>query len=190
MKPLPIKIPLILASVSPRRRHLLKESGYRFRVVSSHVSERISKSLSPSKMVTSLALRKALAVSKRYPNCLVLAADTIVFIDGKVIGKPRDPSHAKKLLLTLSGRWQKVYTGVAVVCKRLALVRSSFAVSSVKMRSLKNDEINHASTKHLDKAGAYAVQEKDDQFVEKIIGDYDNVVGLPMRVVRRLLRLA
>jgi septum formation protein len=134
-----------------------------------------------------LALKKARAVARLHPHAVVLGADTIVYINKHVVGKPRDARHARKILSELSGAWQRVYTGVAVVREGGKHSRVAHAVSRVKMRSLTDKDIERASSRHMDKAGAYAVQEKKDPFVEKIVGDYDNVVGLPMRLVRRLL---
>ncbi len=181
-------IRIVLASGSPRRKKILRDNGIRFRVEASGVSERARAGLSPSALVKMLALRKALFVARKNPTETVLGADTIVFINGKVVGKPRDAAHGRRMLLELSGVWQKVYTGVAVVSdggKRRAV---EAAVSRVKMKTLTPEEIERASKKHLDKAGGYAVQERKDAFVERIEGDYDNVVGLPMRLVRKLLR--
>jgi septum formation protein len=168
----------------------MKESGYRFRIIPSHVPENASTRLSPKKFVNHLALKKALHIAQRFPHDVILGADTIVYWKGKIIGKPRHPKHAEEILNDLSGAWQKVYTGVAVVWKGgdKRLVRA--AVTSVKFRLLKDNEIRRAASKHLDKAGAYSVQEEDDPFVERINGDFDNVVGLPMRVVNALLRRA
>lgn len=135
-----------------------------------------------------LAVRKAVSVARRHANAVVLGADTVVFINGKVVGKPKNAAHARRMLAELSGAWQKVYTGVALVERAGKRSVSGVAMSRVRMRRLSEAEIERASNKHLDKAGAYAVQERGDAFVEKIIGDYDNVVGLPMRLVKRLLR--
>ena len=126
--------------------------------------------------------------SKKYSNDVVLGADTIVYLRGRIIGKPRHPKHASEILKDLSGAWQKVYTGVAVVWGGGEHRLFKAAVTSVKIRTLREKDIRWASAKHLDKAGAYSVQEKNDPFVEKIVGDFDNVVGLPMRVVEELLR--
>jgi septum formation protein len=184
---MPSKPRLILASASPRRKSLMREAGYRFKIIPSHVSERAPRGLKEAKLVTYLALKKALSVSKKYPFDVILGADTLVFLDHHVIGKPRDHRHAAKMLGQLSGRWQKVYTGVAVVWEGGKQRSAQSALSYVKFRDLKAQEIQKASKQNLDKAGAYAVQEKRDGFVEKIRGDYNNVVGLPMRVVKKLL---
>jgi septum formation protein len=181
---------LILASESPRRRRLLKEAGFKFRVLPSRIKETHSKRLSPSRIVRTLAIKKALKISRQHPHDYVIGSDTIVFINRHVVGKPRHARHAESILRELSGAWQKVYTGVALVWDGGKSIKSGVAVSSVKMRALNFADIKRASRTHLDKAGAYAVQETKDPFVEKIRGDYDNVVGFPMRIVRRLLRFS
>lgn len=165
----------------------MREAGHRFRVVVSHVKETAPRGISPSGLVGMLAQKKALAVARQHPRAMVIGADTIVYINGQVVGKPRDKAHAARILNELSGAWQKVYTGVSVVWNGGKKQKRGVAVSRVKMRKLNEKDIAWASRKHLDKAGAYAVQEKRDPFVEKIVGDYDNVVGLPMRLVNRLL---
>lgn len=180
----------ILASASPRRKQLLKEIGCRFRVVPSRVSERAPAGLGHSALVRALALKKARSVAKRNPSEVVLGADTLVFLDDKVIGKPRNPAHAAVILRHLSGRWQKVYTGVAVVWEGGRKQLSGVRLSWVKMKQLSEKQIANVAHRHLDKAGAYSVQSKRDKFVEKIRGDYDNVVGLPVKLTTRLLRRA
>jgi septum formation protein len=165
----------------------MRDAGYRFRVVPSRVSERTKKGISPRELVRSLAVKKARAISRRFPTDVVLGADTVVFINGNVIGKPKGPAHARAILMELSGAWQKVYTGVAVVWDGGRRTRSRVAVSQVKLRKLDLPDLERASRRHLDKAGAYAVQETNDPFVETIRGDYDNVVGLPMKAVKKLL---
>lgn len=180
----------VLASASPRRRQLMKEGGYRFKIVPSRAKETYPSRLPHRGVVQLLAKKKALDVAARFPDKVVIGADTIVSIGGKIIGKPRNRRHAKWILKRLSGRWQRVYTGVAVAWKGGRRVETGYAVSHVKLKVLSDGEIDRASKRHLDKAGAYAVQERRDPFVTRIRGDYDNVVGLPMKVVNRLLALA
>ncbi len=165
----------------------MKEAGYRFKIVVSNAKETVPRGVGPHSLVRTLALKKALAVAKHHPQAVVLGADTIVYINKRIVGKPRDQKHAVRILRELSGAWQKVYTGVAVVWAGGKRHKQSVAVSKVKIRKLTEKDLAWASAKHLDKAGAYAVQEKRDPFVEKIVGDYDNVVGLPMRLVKKLL---
>jgi len=179
---------IILASQSPRRRALLKKAGIKFRSIPSGVKEKHNRGLTPARLVCRLALQKALWVAKKYPTHKVLGADTLVFIGSHVIGKPKNKRQAEKILSRLSGSWQRVYTGVAVVWDGGKKRRFRSALSYVKLKKLTNEDIKRACRKHMDKAGAYAVQEKQDPFVERIRGEYDNVVGLPVRLVRRLLR--
>lgn len=178
---------LILASASPRRRLLMRKHGYKFRIVPSHVSEVVRGKLSPRQFVNHLALKKAVHIAKKYPQSVVLGADTIVFQGGKIIGKPKHAEDASKILWRLSGAWQKVYTGVAIAWAGGEMTLVQTAVTGVKFRRLTDKDVRMAARKHLDKAGAYSVQQKNDPFVERMVGDYDNVVGLPMRVVKRLL---
>ncbi|OGR47037.1 MAG: septum formation protein Maf [Elusimicrobia bacterium GWA2_66_18] len=178
---------LILASASPRRRAILRSAGVRFRVDPSRVDEG-SREKDPRRLVVALARRKALEVSRRHPELPVLGADTIVVCAGELLGKPRDLKDAARMITLQSGRWQRVYTGTALVVGRR--VFTDLAVTKVKARRLDAGRLRRLSGKHMDKAGAYAVQDDHDPLVEKIVGDRDNVVGLPMRSVRRLLARA
>jgi len=182
--------PLILASGSPRRRELMQEAGYSFRTVPSPVLEGFPEGMDPQKIVVALALRKAKSISRKNPKAVVVGADTLVWVDGRPLGKPKNFDHAKIMLKILSGRWQQVYTGVAVIWNGGAREKAGYSISHVKLKNLSEEEIKQAAKKHLDKAGAYAVQDKKDPFVEKIKGDYDNVVGLPMTLLDRLLKSA
>lgn len=178
--------PIILASASPRRRGLLKEIGLKFKVLPSHCDES-TVTKRPSAIVMELALRKALSVAKGLKRGIVIGADTIVVIGGKVTGKPDDEKHALKILFALNGSKHKVYSGVAVVDVSSGVKQVSYAVSTVKMRKLPPGQLKALAHKHLDKAGAYAIQEKEDCFVEKIEGDYFNVVGLPLTLLKGML---
>jgi septum formation protein len=178
---------LILASGSPRRRALLRAAGVRFRVVVSGVDENIGETR-PRAMVLKLARLKALAIAAKNPGELVLGADTTVVCAGQILGKPENLADAVRMITLQSGRWQRVYTGVALVRGRR--VWTGLAVSRVKARKLDAERLRRLAGKHMDKAGGYAVQDKKDPLVERIVGDRDNVVGLPMRVVRRLLAKA
>ena len=178
---------LVLASSSARRRSILREAGLSFRVDPSHIDENIGETR-PRELVRKLARLKALEVAKRRPDAWVLGADTIVVCEGEILGKPRDVADALRMLTLLSGRWQRVYTGVALVLGRRAYV--DVAVSRVKARRLDAERLRRLAGKHMDKSGAYAVQDHRDPLVERIVGDRDNVMGLPMRVVRELLRRA
>lgn len=178
---------IILASASPRRRALLKKHGIRFRVVPSHVSEDGKRS-SPKALVKHLALKKARHVSRAHPKDIVLGADTVVVLDKEILGKPLHKKEALRMLSRLSGSIHRVYTGVALVQKMRRKTLQACDVTTVKMRKLSPQQIRLAAQKHLDKAGAYAIQQKNDPFVEWIKGDYENVVGLPVKRVKQLLK--
>jgi septum formation protein len=179
---------LILASASPRRRTILRAAGIYFRVDPSRVDES-SPERNPRRLVLSLARRKALSVARRHPESTpVLGADTIVVCAGEILGKPKDLPDAVRMLTLQSGRLQRVYTGVALARGRR--VFADVAVTKVYSRRLSAENLRRLAGKHMDKAGAYAIQDRRDPLVARIVGDRDNVVGLPMRVVRRLLARA
>jgi septum formation protein len=179
---------LILASGSPQRRKLLKELGIPFRIVVPGVDES-STQKRPDRLVSSLALRKARAISDRHPGSLVLGADTIVVHRGNIVLKPLDVKDSQRILRKLNGRWHRVYTGVALIDTAGKAWRG-FAVSRVKARKLPEAALDRFVGRHMDKAGGYAVQDKNDPFIEKIVGPLDNVIGLPLDTVKRLLRHA
>ena len=139
-------------------------------------------------LVILLARRKALAVAKARPQDVVIGADTLVVCAGKILGKPKDAAHALRILSLLNGRWQRVYTGVAVCDQGGTRMVSTAVLSRVKARRLSPQQLAVFAGKHLDKAGAYAVQDKKDPFIERIEGPFDNVVGLPVAAVGDLLR--
>lgn len=178
--------PLILASASPQRRRLLAAAGIRFRVVPSGVEED-NRGRDPRRLALRLALEKARAVARRFPNRWVLGADTLVVCRGRVIGKPRDSADAMRILRLLNGVWQSVITGVALVHAGDGKVLKGAAVSRVKARRMPEGWLRAFSRKHLDKAGAYSVQDAEDPFIERVVGPLDNVIGLPVDLVRRLL---
>lgn len=180
---------LILASASPQRRLLLRKAGVRFRVAPSGVPES-SRLKEPRRLVLALARRKAAAVAARHPGAWVLGADTVVVCRGRILGKPRDAADALRILRLLNGAWQKVYTGVALLRSGRGPVLDGVAVSRVKAHRMPEAWLRRYATKHPDKAGAYSVQHRDDPFIEKVLGPFDNVVGLPVALVRRLLARA
>ncbi|MDR2616797.1 MAG: Maf family protein [Endomicrobium sp.] len=167
---------IILASCSPRRISLLKQWGLSFLVIPSNTNE-TSYLKKPSFIVKELALRKANSIAKQYKNSVVLAADTIVVLNGQVIGKPKDKKESKKIIKELNGSIHKVYTGVAIVEGDSRDV--FYDVSKVKMKKLPQKNLKQLFGKHMDKAASYAIQDSQDDFVEKIYGDYYTVVGLP-----------
>ena len=173
---------LLLASSSPRRRELLSDAGVEFEVVSPDVPESESTALSIRELTTLNATRKALAVARRAPDAVVLAADTLVALDGHVIGKPVDMHDAVAILRRLSGRQHQVCTSV-FLCRASSSERQSFhVISHVKFHSLGEAGIRSylAKINPLDKAGAYAAQGHGREIIERIDGSYTNVVGLPV----------
>ena len=177
---------LILASKSPRRRALLKKLRIPFRVLPSHVSEH-SDEKRPHKLVQELALRKAQSVAKKFKAGTVVGADTLVFLGAKILGQPKDAKEAYQMLYRLSGSTHRVLTGVAVVDVQSGEFFVDYAESRVRMKKMPLEMIMKLSMKHLDKAGSYAIQEKKDPIAKVISGSYDNVVGLPVSLVKKLL---
>ena len=171
---------IILASGSPRRRELLEQLGLEFTVEKSD-SEEVYYSAVPSEIVQELAVQKAEDDFCRHTGeeVLVIGADTIVVLDGQILGKPKDAADARRMLTGLSGRTHQVYTGTSLIWPG---GRKSFAVcTDVTFYPLTKEEIDVyiATGDPFDKAGAYGIQTGAMKFVEKINGDYNNVVGLP-----------
>ena len=182
----PVK--LILASASPRRKFLLKQLKIPFTVLPSRLFEPPPGTLDPAIYARKLALAKARVVAKQAGTGLVLGADTIVVIKGEILGKPADPADGIRMLSRLQGTTHKVITGVALVDAATGKEIQAHAVSSVTMKPLSLKEIARIAPKHLDKAGGYAAQEKKDPVIKKVKGSYTNVVGLPMELVKKLLK--
>ncbi len=180
---------IILASNSPRRRELLERIGIReFHIVSPDVDESVEAGLSPADMVERLSRRKAQAVAGRVPaGSLVIAADTVVALDGAVLGKPRSEADAFAMLSALSGREHHVYTGVTVVRGDRALTEHE--ETAVAFRDVGPEEIRAyvATGEPMDKAGAYGIQGRGALLVSGIRGDYCNVMGLPVFRLGRML---
>ena len=176
---------LILASKSPRRIEILKSLGEKFEIIPSQCAERSTKKR-PSARVVELATQKAFDVANKYPAATIIGADTLVFCKGEIIGKPKDKQDALRILKKLNGTWQSVYTGVCIVCKNTHQIVYGYDVSHCKARRLPAEELMHYAGKHMDKAGAYAVQDDEDPFIEKIVGSKTNVVGFPVEFYQHL----
>lgn len=179
---------LILASQSPRRRELLARAGVPFRVIVKDVAEEHDAALPPEELCARNAAAKAAAVAQDFPEHIVIGADTLVFIDGLPLGKPANEEEASRMLATLQGRTHCVCTAVAVFMP--GGERRDFAEKSyVTFRPLSPQAIaQYMELVHVfDKAGAYAIQEHGDLIIEKIEGDYDNIVGLPLAHLLRVL---
>lgn len=179
---------LILASGSPRRAELLRAAGFDFDVHAQDVDERLLPGEDPATHVIRLAREKARKVLLRRDREAVLAADTVVVIDGAVLGKPADDRDAARMLRQLSGRTHQVLTGVAV--RVPGRESSDLARTDVRFVPLSEGEIAWyvASGEPRDKAGAYAIQGLASRFAERIDGSYSNVVGLPIALVYRMLQ--
>jgi septum formation protein len=176
-------VKLILASASPRRAELLRAAGFEFDVLVADVDETLDPGESPDGYVRRLALAKAEAVKPRAGGRPVLGADTVVVIDGRVLGKPADMADARRMLRLLAGRQHTVMTGVHLT-SGTTIVDST----RVEFAGLTASEIDWyvATGEPMDKAGAYAVQGLASRFVTRIDGSYSNVVGLPVAVVYQL----
>jgi septum formation protein len=181
------RLRLILASKSPRRRLILKALGIPFQVMPSHIPENTTETR-PARLVQELALRKAEAVAKRAKHGIVLGADTVVVLGEQILGQPKDSDDAYRMLYRLSGTTHRVFTGVVVLNAASGKRRVSYAVSTVRMKRLPIDRLLQLSRKNLDKAGAYAIQSQHDPIAKVIKGAYDNVVGLPLKLVKQLLQ--
>jgi septum formation protein len=190
---------LILASSSPRRADLLRAAGYAFDVVVAAVAEHERNGETPADHVRRLAAEKAAAVHAALtgsvmtvqgfgPESIVLGADTVVVVDGAILGKPRDDRDAAEMLRQLSGRDHEVVTGVSLRSSRRET--GSVAVTRVHMDPLSAADIDWYVTngEGRDKAGAYAIQGLASRFIPRIEGSYANVVGLPISLVRQLLK--
>ncbi|MGA3170250.1 MAG: Maf family protein [Chthoniobacteraceae bacterium] len=181
--------PLILASASPRRRQLLAERGYRFKVVTAAVEERLPAHLTVRETVLLNARRKGSAVAAKHPGACVVAADTLVAIGGKPLGKPANLKEARKMLAKLSGRTHQVFSGVWIEHRAAGGMAAFIEVSHVTFRKVSAKEIEKylKLVNVLDKAGAYAAQEDPIGLIESIQGSRTNVIGLPMEKLEPML---
>jgi septum formation protein len=180
----------ILASASPRRIELLNLLGLRFEVMPSNVDEKFMKGEAPRDHVLRLSEEKARMASVLHPEAWVMGADTIVIINGNVLGKPRTPDEAKEMLGKLSGRIHTVYTGFTVARKSADIIIRGAVESSVLFREIPEDEMAwYIKTQEpYDKAGGYAVQGMGSFFIKEIHGSYTNVMGLPLCEVVDVLK--
>lgn len=187
---LDLRVPLILASRSPRRRQLLERLQIPFSVHPSEVDEVVPPDIPPAHTVSLLARQKAEAVAPGYPHALTLGADTIVVLDGAVLGKPGDDAEAAAMLARLGGRSHTVYTGIALVHPESGRLVTAHEATEVTFAPLKPAEIEAyvLTGSPLDKAGGYGIQDDAGAlFIEGVRGDYYNVVGLPLHRLYRTL---
>ena len=180
---------LILASKSPRRQYLLKQAGLVFEVMPSSIDESTFALVDPMTYVQTLACAKAKAVAQRHPESWIIGADTVVLIDGTILGKPKGQSAARSMLQRLSGQTHQVYTGYTVCCQASGRQITDTVCTDVTFKALSGDEIEWyiTSDEPFDKAGAYAIQGLGTFLVKRINGSYTNVVGLPVCEVIEIL---
>ena len=179
---------IVLASASPRRRELLEMMGLEFEIIPAK-DEADADGLSPSEAVAKIALGKALSVAEnRAEEDLIIAADTLVCLDGELLGKPKNEKEAYEMLKKLSGKEHQVYTGVAV--SQGGQASSGAEMTKVRFCEMTDEDIfAYIATKEpMDKAGAYGIQGKGAVFIEGIEGDYFNVMGLPLRRLNLMLK--
>lgn len=178
---------LILASASPRRAELLRQAGYEFEIDAADIDERLPVPMKAEEAVRWLAHKKAQSVAERHPHDTVLAADTVIALEGKIFGKPKNSANAIQMLQTLSGRTHEVYTGISLYQGKHSHTQS--VVTKITFRKLTLAEIKAyvATGEPLDKAGSYAIQGQCRQWVQEIQGDITNVIGLPMSYTQQVL---
>src|SRR3989344_6268006 len=181
---------IILASSSPRRKEILEKTGLPFIIDPSNSDEDMTQNLEPKDLAKALSLAKAKDVAKRHKNAIVIGADSIITLNGKVLGKPHTEERAIEMLTELSGSIHSAITGYTIIDTDSGKIVSDAVETKIYFRKLTQDEIKNyvATGKPLDKAGAYAIQGKGALFVEKIEGDYYNIMGLPLSAVVEKLK--
>jgi septum formation protein len=181
----------VLASASPRRRDMLESVGLKFKIVPAHVNEDYLAQESPKEHVGRLARDKAMVIARKYPEAWVLGADTIVVIDGLILGKPKNKAQAQKMLKRLSGREHKVFTGFSIIRAASEVFHTKVIQSAVRFKTISSEELKWylACDEPYDKAGGYAIQGKGAYFIRSIRGSYTNVIGLPLCEVLETLKI-
>ena len=178
---------IILASNSPRRREILHNAGYDFRVIASCYDEKIQGLNYSSEIVVNCAYQKALEVSKKYPDFLTIGADTVVVHNNIILGKPKDNNDAVNMLQSLSNDTHFAATAVCLI--KGGKVLKDIELTYVTFRKLSTDEIvNYINSKNpLDKAGSYGIQDEGFDFAVEIKGELDNVIGFPLKLFEKLM---
>jgi len=184
-----MKPSLVLASQSPRRKELLGILGIPFEVIPAEIAEIPRTGETPEQFVVRAAREKGLEVASRVSNSVVLSADTVVTIDGLILGKPADEAHATRMLLQLSGRQHTVYTAVCMIDQPNENTYEALEATDVWFNSMTEEQVRDYVRREevLDKAGAYAIQGFASVYISKISGNYGNVMGLPLPVVHGFL---
>ena len=180
---------LVLASASPRRAEILRAAGWPFEALPANIDESRHDHEDATTYVKRVARAKAEVVTPSVTDATVVGADTVVVVDGEILGKPRDEEDARRMLRLLQGRWHQVLTGVAVCNGNVGQPRVAHEVTEVRFAVMDEDEVSWyvATGEPMDKAGAYAIQGLGARFIKGIKGDYSNVVGLPVRLLYELV---
>ena len=176
------KYKIILASKSPRRAKILKMMKVNFKVAPSKIIEEINPKIEQNDIAINLSKAKAETISHRYPNDIIIGADTIVVLNKEIFGKPKNINESKKMLKALSGNSHKVITGVTIMNKKLGILKTFSEMTEVFVREIPTKKIEYylRNFNTLDKAGGYGIQEWFSVWIEKINGCYYNVMGLPV----------
>ena len=181
---------VILASASPRRKELLEKIGLKFEVEPSNYAEDMHSKLRPDELAKSISLGKAKVVASKHKNAIVIAADTFIVFRGKIMGKPNTEAEARKMLMRLRGKSHSVITGFTILDTDRNKVLTKSVETIIHIKKLTSEEIDAyvRSKEPLDKAGAYAIQGLGSVIVERIEGDYFNVMGLPLSALAESLK--
>ena len=182
--------PVVLASSSPRRRELLEKTGLEFIVDAAEINEDHGRRMKSRELAKTISMEKAKAVAARHPHSIIIAADTFGLLGGRMLGKPRDKDEARDMLGRMAGKRHMVVTGFTILDTETGKTVSKAVETKVYLRKLAGEEIEAyvRTGEPLDKAGAYAIQGLGALLVEKIEGDYYNVIGLPLSSLARELK--
>ena len=180
---------IILASQSPRRAEILRMIGVNFKVDSCNINEKMNQKIEQNEIAMNISKAKAEKISQKYPNNIIIGADTIVVYNEKIFGKPKDKNESRKMLKALSGNCHKVITGVTIMNKKLGVLKTFSETTKVFVKKIPRNQIefyvNNYNT--LDKAGSYGIQEWFSVWIKKINGCYYNVMGLPVSKLHKHL---
>lgn len=184
------KIHFILASASPRRKELLKKAGFKFDVAVSNIDESKIKEKAPIKFACKAALAKAKYVARKFPDKIVIGADTVADFNGDIIGKAKNAKDAEKIIRKLFSKPHKIITGIAIVKKNAGLEMVDYDTTTVYPKKMSEKEIRQHIKSGIwkDKAGAYAIQEGGDKSIEHIKGSESNVMGLSMELFEKMIK--
>ena len=172
----------ILASKSPRRASIIKKIGLKFEVIPSNVSENIDSYLSPKNLAEYFSRQKAMKVSEKHKDKIIIGADTIVYLEKAIFGKPKDKDENYKMLKSLSGKTHNVVTGVSIIHKNKSVQKTFSQITNVTVGEIPDNELSYYIDNYstLDKAGGYGIQDWFSVWIKKIDGCYYNVMGLPL----------